>query len=158
MTRSVETAGQLLETKRSGNTGVIRVGPDDTVEHALKLMADKDIGAVVVTDDGKLQGLMSERDYARKVGLQGGATAGTKLVREIMTRELIPAKPADSVETCRRLMNDNNIRHLPVCDQGRVIGVLSVRDVLGQIILQDERHIKDIEEERLQMTTSTGSY
>jgi CBS domain-containing protein len=75
-----------------------------------------------------------------------------------MTRDIIPAKPADSVETCRRLMNDNQIRHLPVCDQGRVIGVLSIRDVLDQIILQDERHIKIIEEERLQMTTSTGSY
>ena len=156
--RSVETADRLLEAKRSGKTGVIKVAPYDTVEHALQLMAEKDIGAVVVTDNDKLVGLMSERDYARKVELQAGGSARTKLVREIMTRDIIPAKPADSVETCRRLMNDNQIRHLPVCDQGRVIGVLSIRDVLDQIILQDERHIKIIEEERLQMTTSTGSY
>jgi CBS domain-containing protein len=75
-----------------------------------------------------------------------------------MTRDLIPAKPTDSVETCRRLMNDHQIRHLPVCDRGRVVGVLSIRDVLDQIILHDERHIKVIEDERLQMTTNTGSY
>jgi CBS domain-containing protein len=157
MDRRADTAEGLLRTKRSGNTGVIGAAPDDSVESALKLMAEKDIGALVVLVNGKLVGLVSERDYARKVELQG-ATARTKLVRDIMTRDLIPAKPTDSVETCRRLMNEHQIRHLPVCDGSRVVGVLSIRDVLDQIILHDERHIKVIEEERLQMTTSTGSY
>ncbi|WP_018259952.1 CBS domain-containing protein [Methylobacterium sp. WSM2598] len=157
MDRRAETAGALLRSKKSGITGVIGAAPDDSVESALRLMAEKDIGALVVLEGSKLVGLVSERDYARKVELQG-ATARTKLVRDIMTRDLIPAKPADSVETCRRLMNDHQIRHLPVCEGDKVVGVLSIRDVLDQIILHDERHIKVIEEERMQMTTNTGSY
>ena len=157
MDRKADTAEALLRTKRSGITGVIGTAPDDTVEAALGVMAERDIGALVVLENGKLIGLVSERDYARKVELQG-RTARSTLVRDIMTRDLIPAKPADTVETCRRLMNEHQIRHLPVCDGAKVIGVVSIRDVLDQIILHDERHIKVIEEERMQMTTSTGSY
>jgi len=157
MNRRAETASELLQKKRSGTSGVIAVAPGDTVESALRLMARENIGAVVVLNGTELAGLMTERDYARKVELEG-ASARTKLVADIMTRDLIPAQPDDSIETCRRLMIEHQIRHLPVCDRGRVVGVLSIRDVLDQIILHDERHIKAVEDERLQMTTDTGAY
>ena len=156
--RQTKTARQLVEAKHSSVTGVIRVAPGDTVLSALQLMQEKDIGAVVVLEGGKLQGILTERDYARKGELQGKAAKDVS-VRQIMTgRPLICAAPGDSVEQCRALMGQHRVRHLAVCDDGRVIGVLSIRDVLEQIITEDERLIRNLENDRLVMTTVTGAY
>jgi CBS domain-containing protein len=158
MDRPTKTARQLLETKRSAVTGVISVAPGDTVLSALKLMHEKDTGAVVVLEGGKLAGIVTERDYARKVELQGKSAKDT-LVRQIMTESpMFYATPGDSVEKCRALMGQHRVRHLPVCDSGRVIGVLSIRDVLEEIIAEEEHVIRDLETDRLVMTTDTGSY
>jgi CBS domain-containing protein len=158
MDRPTKTARQLLESKRSEVTGVISVAPGDTVLSALKLMQEKDIGAVVVLEGGKLQGILTERDYAREVELQG-KTAKDVLVHQIMTeRPVFYATPGDSVEKCRALIGQHRVRHLPVCDNGRVIGVLSIRDVLEEIIEEEEHLIRDLENDRLVMTTETGAY
>ena len=158
MERDAKTARQLLEAKRSHVTGVISVTPQDTVLSALKLMQEKDIGAVVVLEGGKLKGIFTERDYAREVELQG-KTAKDVLVHQIMTgRPIFYAAPGDPVEKCRALMGQHRVRHLAVCDDGRVIGVLSIRDVLEQIITEDERLIRNLENDRLVMTTVTGAY
>ena len=121
-------------------------------------MQEKDIGAVVVIEGGKLQGILTERDYAREVELQG-KTAKDVLVHQIMTeRPVFYATPGDSVEKCRALIGQHRVRHLPVCDNGRVIGVLSIRDVLEEIIKEEEHLIRDLENDRLVMTTETGAY
>ena len=158
MDRPIKTARQLLEAKRSDITGVISVAPGDTVLSALQLMKENDIGAVVVLEGETLAGIMTERDYARKGELQGKAAKDVP-IRQIMTvRALICAAPADSVEQCRALMGKHRVRHLPVCDNGRVIGVLSIRDVLEEIIAEEEHVIRDLETDRLVMTTDTGAY
>jgi len=158
MDRPSKTARQLLEAKRSDVTGVMGVTPGDTVLSALKLMQEKDIGAVVVLEGDKLQGILTERDYAREVELKG-KTAQDTLVRQIMTeRPVLYATPGDPVEQCRALMGQHRVRHLAVCDNGRVIGVLSIRDVLEEIIAEEEHIIRDFETDRLVMTTDTGAY
>ena len=158
MDRPSKTARQLLEAKRSDVTGVMGVTPGDTVLSALKLMQEKDIGAVVVLEGDKLQGILTERDYAREVELKG-KTARDTLVRQIMTeRPVLYATPGDPVEKCRALMGQHRVRHLAVCDNGRVIGVLSIRDVLEEIIAEEEHTIRDLETDRLVMTTDTGAY
>jgi CBS domain-containing protein len=158
MDRPSKTARQLLEAKRSDVTGVMSVTPGDTVLSALKLMQEKDIGAVVVLEGDKLQGILTERDYAREVELKG-KTAQDTLVRQIMTeRPVLYATPGDPVEKCRALMGQHRVRHLAVCDNGRVIGVLSIRDVLEEIIAEEEHTIRDLETDRLVMTTDTGAY
>jgi CBS domain-containing protein len=158
MDRPSKTARQLLEAKRSDVTGVMGVTPGDTVLSALKLMQEKDIGAVVVLEGDKLQGILTERDYAREVELKG-KTAQDTLVRQIMTeRPVLYATPGDPVEKCRALMGQHRVRHLAVCDNGRVIGVLSIRDVLEEIIAEEEHTIRDLETDRLVMTTDTGAY
>ena len=157
MNRPTKTARQLLDAKRSNVTGVIGVAPGDTVLSALKLMQEKEIGAVAVLEGGKLTGIMTERDYARKVELRGGAAKET-LVRQIMTEGMFFATPSDTVERCRALMGQHRVRLLPVCDNGRVIGMLSIRDVLEEIIAEEEHVIRDLETDRLIMTPDTGSY
>ncbi len=158
MDRPTKTARQLLETKSSEVADVISVAPGDSVLSALKLMQEKDIGAVLVLEGGRLQGILTERDYAREVELKG-KTARDTLVRQIMTeRPVFYAAPGDSVEKCRALMGQHRVRHLAICDNGRVIGVLSIRDVLEDIIKEEERVIRDLETDRLVMTTDTGAY
>ena len=153
-----KTAKELLDAKRSDVSGVISVAPSDTVLFAVKLMREKDIGAVIVLDKGKLAGILTERDYARDVELEG-RTAKDCLVHQIMTGgELSCARPGDSVERCHALMRHYRVRHLPVCEDGRVIGVLSIRDVLEEIIAEEEQVIRELETDRLVMTTDTGAY
>ena len=158
MERPSKTARELLQGKRSDVAGVISVSPGDTVLDAIKVMREKDIGAVVVLDGGQLKGMLSERDYAREVELEG-KTARDSRVHEIMTdRAVVCARPGDTVEKCRALMIQHHVRHLPVMEDGRVIGVLSIRDVLDEIIAEEEHVIHELETERLVMTTDTGSY
>ena len=158
MARPTKTARELLDAKRAEVSGVISVAPSDTVLFALKLMREKDIGAVIVLDKGKLAGILTERDYARDVELEG-RTAKDCLVHQIMTgREIFCARPGDSVERCQALMRQHRVRHLPVCEDGKVFGVLSIRDVLEEIIAEEEQVIRELETDRLVMTTDTGAY
>ena len=158
MSRQPKTARQLLNAKPAAVAGVIRVAPGDTVLSALELMRAKNIGAVIVLDGGAFSGILTERDYARKVELEGQA-ARACLVHQIMTAHaIVYAAPSDSVDRCRALMMQHHVRHLPVLENGDIQGVLSVRDVLEAIIAEDRRAIRELETDRLLMTTNTGTY
>jgi CBS domain-containing protein len=148
------SAWELAQRKK---TGVLAVDPDSTVFSALELMADKNIGAVLVLQKERLVGILSERDYARKVELRGKCAKETR-VREIMTEKVIFVTPRQTVDECRKLMGQKQIRHLPVVQGEKVIGVLSARDVLEEILAEEEHLIHDLEMERLISTTDTGTY
>jgi CBS domain-containing protein len=137
----MKTVQQLLESKRQS---LISVAPSSTVLDALKVMAEKEIGAVVVIDDGHLVGIFSERDYARKVVLQGKASKDTP-VREIMTEKVVCVRPEQTIEDCMGLMTDKRIRHLPVLEHKQVIGVISIGDVVKEMLSEKEFVIKQLE-------------
>jgi len=125
-----ETIASILTNK--GNM-IWSVDPDATVYDAIALMADKGVGALLVVAEGSLVGILSERDYARKVILQGRSSKDTP-VREIMTAELITVTPQHTVDECMQIMTDHHIRHLPVLDQGRLANVVSIGDLVKAII------------------------
>lgn len=137
----MKTVRQLLDDKGSH---VVSVSPDTTVFQALEVMAAKGIGAVLVVEDGKVVGVMSERDYARKVILLGKSSHDTP-VREIMTGRVVYARPDHTVPECMALMTDKRIRHLPVLDHGRLIGVLSIGDLVKATISEQEFIIRQLE-------------
>ncbi len=120
------------------------ITPDTTVYDALRLMADKDVGALLVMDSGRLVGILSERDYARKVILFNKASRET-LVREIMTTQLFTIHPDQTVQESMELMTARRVRHLPVVDGEQVLGVISIGDVVKDIIYQQRRTIRDYE-------------
>ena len=137
----MKTAKQLLEDK---GQQVWSVHSDATVFDALRLMAEKDIGALLVMDEGSVVGLISERDYARKVILQGRSSRHT-LVADIMSTSVLHALPQQTVNDCMALMTDKKVRHLPVLDDGRVIGILSLGDLVKAIITEQEFVIEQLE-------------
>lgn len=147
-----KTAQEFLAEKPHG---VIAVSPDDSVLQALKLMAEKDIGAVLVMRGQSMAGIFSERDYARKVELRGKTAANTP-VREVMTEKVVFATPTNTVVQCMALMKQKRIRHLPVVDGAKVVGVLSARDVLEEVIAEEEVVLKDLQHERLFYAGDTG--
>ncbi len=120
-------------------------------------MADQGIGFLVVLDGAALVGVVSERDYARKVILQGKASSDTP-VEAIMTREVVSVDLASTIPECMALMNRHAIRHLPVIDGGAVVGVLSVRDLLKEIVEHHERLIRNLELERSTLLNQRGSH
>lgn len=138
---------QVLEDK---GFDVWSVPPDATIYEALELMAEKNIGAVLVLDGEELAGIFSERDYARKVVLQGKASRETA-VREGMTSQVVCVRPERSIEGCMALMTDKRIRHLPVLEGQRVVGVISIGDVVRAYISQQANVI-----EHLQSYITTG--
>ncbi len=109
---------------------VYSVSPDATVYDALKLMAEKEIGALVVLEGGKMVGILSERDYARKIILKGKSSKETA-VREIMTSKVIHTNPDQKVRKCLSLMTKHHFRHIPVLEEERLVGILSIEDVKG---------------------------
>ncbi len=125
-------------------SNVYSVGPSDTVYDALRLMADKNIGAVVVRSDQKIDGIFSERDYARKVILLGKTSRET-LVSEIMTTRVISVPPEWTAHQCMALMTEKRIRHLPVMEQGRLIGVISIGDVVRAVVDDQQFTINSLE-------------
>ena len=122
----MRTVRQLLETK---SPEVFSVAPDAPVIDAIRLMAERRIGALLVMEGPRLAGILSERDYARKVVLQGRSSKATP-VRDIMTAEVISVSPADSAEHCMQVVTDGRIRHLPVVEDGRLVGIVSIGDLV----------------------------
>ncbi|HHC07199.1 MAG TPA: CBS domain-containing protein [Actinobacteria bacterium] len=120
---------------------VVAVRPDDTVFSALEKMAEHNVGAVVVLDGDRLAGIMSERDYARKVILLDRGSKETP-VADIMTTEVVTVGPATTVTECMELMTERRIRHLPVLDEGRLVGIVSIGDVVKAVIA-DQRDLID---------------
>lgn len=119
------------------------IGSNDSVLNAIKLMADKGIGALLVIDEDKLCGVVSERDYARKVILQGKSSQKTP-VREIMTADVVTANPTQTVAECMELMTEHRIRHLPILDGKKIVGVLSIGDLVKAIINDQQFTIKQL--------------
>lgn len=117
---------------------------EDSVLDAIKLMAEKKIGALLVMENDDLNGVVSERDYARKVILKGKSSSGTP-VKEIMTADVVVTNPQETVEKCMALMTENRIRHLPVVEDGKVVGVLSIGDLVKAIIADQQHQIEQLE-------------
>lgn len=128
--------------KKKGNE-VRSVSPRTTVFEALEVMAEHNVGAVLVLDMGKLVGVFSERDYARKVVLQGRASKDT-LVSELMERGVFCVSSSDDINTCMAIMTLQKIRHLPVIDEGGVIGVISIGDVVKETIADHKFTIREL--------------
>ena len=128
---------------RKGNAA-INVLPETTVLDAIKLMAEKNIGSVVVMENDHFLGIVTERDYSRKVVLKGKHSVDTK-VSEIMSEDLPNIKPNDSIELCMSLMTQQNIRYLPVFDNNRLCGIISMSDVVKETILAQKETISHLE-------------
>ncbi len=130
----MKTVSEILKLKGSE---VFSVSPDSSVYDALRIMADKQIGALLVVDEGEVSGIMSERDYARKVILQGKLSKDT-LVREIMSPRVLYVTKEQSTEDCMALMINKRIRHLPVFENERLAGLISIGDVVKAVIDEKE--------------------
>lgn len=137
----MNTVGHLLEVK---GRDICSVSPQESVYKALEIMAEKSIGALLVIDETKLIGIFSERDYARRIILKGKASKDTK-VEEVMTREVISVSPENSIADCMLIMANNRIRHLPVLEDGRLMGIVTIGDVVRQIISNQAFTIKELE-------------
>ncbi|HWT28294.1 MAG TPA: CBS domain-containing protein [Methylophilaceae bacterium] len=137
----MKTVSQLLETK---GHQIYSVAPDSLVYDALLLMAEHHIGALLVMRRDELVGIFSERDYAREVVIKG-RTSATTAVQDIMSTKLITVSPEDTVEACMNLMSGKRIRHLPVLDHGKVVGLLSIGDLVQATIEYQQFLIKQLE-------------
>ena len=131
------------------------VGPTDTVLTALQIMAEKDIGFLVILDQGAMVGVLSERDCARRIILAGKFPEATP-VADIMVRDVITVDLAQTFADCLRLMHQHGIRHLPVLQGRRTVAVVSIRDLLGEAVAHHAKIINELERERLTMFVSTA--
>ena len=136
------TVRQLLEGK---SPEVFAVGPESAVIDAIRLMAEKSIGAVVVMDGGDLVGILSERDYARKIVLHERSSRTTR-VSEIMTAKVVTVAPSEQVEHCLQLVTDFRIRHLPVVEGSSVIGVISIGDLVKSVIDEQAQKLDQLQQ------------
>ena len=137
----MDTVRDLIRMKGSQ---IFSVTPDTSVLEALKLMADKNIGAVMVMDGDKVAGILSERDCVRKVDLVGKTSKSAK-VSEVMTSKVLYVDDTQSLDECMAIMIDKNIRHLPVYNEGKLVGLISVRDVLKQVVDYQKFMISQLE-------------
>ncbi|MCX8157368.1 MAG: CBS domain-containing protein [Verrucomicrobiae bacterium] len=135
------TVSAVLQQKK--HSAVYSVGPDQTVFEAIGKMAEYNVGALVVVENGRLMGMISERDYTRKVALQGKSSKETR-VREILTFPVITVTPTTTVEECLRLMTQHRIRHLPVLEKDQLVGVLSIGDLVNWIITTQSQVIEQL--------------
>jgi CBS domain-containing protein len=135
------TVGAIL--KRKGKE-IWSVAPDQTVYEAIEMMADKGVGALLVVSDGKLAGIISERDYARKVILQGRSSK-TMVIQEIMTSPVISVNPGQAVDECMEIMTRNRIRHLPIMEHEKVLGVVSIGDLVKWVVSEQEETIEHLQ-------------
>jgi CBS domain-containing protein len=138
----MKTVAELLRTKPT--RAVVTVSPELSVLEAIKILAAENIGAAVVMSDDRLAGIFSERDYTRKVILKGRSSDSTR-VEEIMTANVVVVSPRTKARDCMALMTEKGIRHLPVVDEGRVIGMVSIRDIVSDIIADQDFTIEQLE-------------
>jgi CBS domain-containing protein len=139
----MKTVKQILQSKTRG-IGILSISPDATVYDALKLMAEKEVGALLVMEADKVVGIISERDYARKVILHGKSSKEIH-VSDIMTSNIVYVNTAQTVDECMALMTDKRVRHLPVYEGDRLIGVVSIGDLVKEAISEREYIIKQLE-------------
>jgi CBS domain-containing protein len=141
MSELATTIGAVMQTKR----GVVwSTGPGASVFEAIELMAEKEVGALVVMEQGELVGIVSERDYARKVVLQGRSSKETP-VAEIMSCPVVCVSPQHTVGECMRVVTDQRIRHLPVMENGSIVAVVSIGDLVNWVIREQETTIRHLE-------------
>ncbi len=134
------TVQQIIQKK--GDT-TYSVAPDTTVLQALKLMAERNVSAVLVTEGERLVGIFTERDYARKVVLKGLASKDTK-VGDLMTQNVLTISPSHTVDDCMAIMTNNHIRHLPVVDKGRLTGIVSIGAAVKSVMEQQQATIEQL--------------
>lgn len=137
----MKTVAELLRIKP---VRVVKVSPEVSVLEAIKVLASENVGAAVVMVGDRLVGIVSERDYTRKVILRGRSSDATR-VEEIMTTAVVVVSPRTKARECMALMTEKNIRHLPVVDEGRVIGMVSIRDIVSDIIADQDFTIEQLE-------------
>lgn len=139
----MKTVAQVIQTKKIQQ--VHTIDAESTVLKALQVMADNNIGALPVTENGKVVGVISERDYARKCVLRGRASVGT-MVREIMSSPVITVTPKQSVQECLSLITARHLRHLPVVDNDQLVGLVSIGDLVKETIAEQEQLIQQLEQ------------
>lgn len=137
----MKTVKDILKVK---GRDVWVIEPDASIYDALKLMADKKVGALVVMEGTRVTGIISERDYARKVILMGGSSKSMR-IKEIMTTRVVYTQSEQTIEECMALMTEKHIRHLPVIDEGRLVGVVSIGDLVKSIIDEQKFVIEQLE-------------
>ena len=138
----MSTVADILKSK--SNSAVVSVRPEHSVFEALRLMAEKGIGAVLVMAGKDVQGIFTERDYARKLVLQGRASNQT-LVRDVMTCNVLCVRPSQTTEECMAIVTENRLRHLPVVDEaGQLFGLVSIGDLVKEIISQQQFEIEQL--------------
>ena len=138
---AMKTISQFLEHSQRA---IYTVSPDDTIRHALEVMALHNIGALLVLKEQKLVGIFSERDYARKVVLKGKSSNDAK-VSEVMTSKLITIDTKHSIDQCMQIMTDNHIRHLPIVNDSQVMGLISIGDVVREMIAYQKSMIEQLQ-------------
>ncbi|WP_437879941.1 CBS domain-containing protein [Pseudomonas sp. LRF_L74] len=139
----MKTVAQMLRTKSSSN--VHAIGPNQTVLQALQLMAEHNVGALLVTEGDRLLGIFTERDYARKGVLQGRSSIATP-VRDVMSVPVVTVEPRQSIRECMTLMTERHLRHLPVVEEGRLQGLLSIGDLVKETIAEQDGLIQHLEQ------------
>jgi len=140
----MNTTGTISEILSHKGANSWSVSPDVTVFDAIQMMADKNVGALLVTENNRLVGIISERDYTRKVILKGKASKQTA-VREILSDHVIHVSPSHTVEECLRIMTDHRIRHLPVLEGDRIVGVVSIGDLVNWVISAQTNTINQLQ-------------
>lgn len=141
----MKTVAELLKLKDSHRGEVHTIAPEQMVIDVIKLMAAQNIGAVPVVKDGQVVGIVSERDYVRKMELKGRASVGTP-VSEIMTPDVMTVDSQHTVDQCMKIMTDRRLRHLPVVDHGELVGLLSIGDLVKEAIDQQARVIEKMQQ------------
>lgn len=134
---------EILKSKP--NSTVYTVRPADSVLDALRLMADKGIGALLVTEGERIVGIFTERDYARKIALLGRTSAATQ-VRDVMTPDVLFVRPDQTSEQCMKIMSSHRLRHLPVVDGDKLVGMISIGDLVSNIISEQKFIIEQLEQ------------
>ena len=140
----MKPVSELFNNRAGSNATLWSVKPNDTVFDAIKVLAEKGVGALIVMEKGKLVGILSERDYTRKIALLG-KNSKESLVKDIMTANVLVVSPNTRTRECMAIMSEKNIRHLPVVDGNTVVGMLSIRDLMNDIIADHEFTISQLE-------------